>query len=674
MTSYKLYNTLLLSLSLTLTGCGSDNDDAEIPTETTAETVTETDNGTTPPEATPETTTPEGTLSLANPIADMTLIADTALNFSIPENTCVHTTGESINYSMSLANNAGFTLTNFTQLTGKPTELGVVTVTVTCSTTAATFTDEFTITVVDFEAAPAVEIDAPSFARANETFTLKAVAEDVNLSGSIVSYSWEVTTDETIVLIGNDTSTVSFTTPDTSVQTTATLEVTVTDNDGDTTTQAVTIDLISINAPEISLSFPFSLGTYNEDEIDMFGYAGFNDPHNPVTVTTVSLTVDDTPYTATVTDTTWRVKDVIITDTSKITILATASDGFINYEEVTLTNELYETTINNNIADIAVNESTDEVYVQVSGANPGDNQLTRFNLTSAVNSLFTVNQPDNYAYSDSAATSIALDSESDTLFVSYSNAISKIDLSTGNETILSDADIGTNHSTETPNLAIDLSYDSTSSYLYYANLSTVILDQKINYVITEDAQYPDQNGGLVTEVVGDRHWYLTVRKPTSIITYGDQIYFTYGYSNSDSGTIGAYTNGSTGLTKTLHTVESPANGGNGGAISDLTINGGGDELYFIDGSGDLVKLTLELSRNPPDYEEESAVTAVTTVVENLFSVESIADDTSPLIGLHYDTTRNVIIAAGRDADGTNKLLVIDPVSGDYAKVATGTVD
>ena len=55
-------------------------------------------------------------------------------------------------------------------------------------------------------------------------------------------------------------------------------------------------------------------------------------------------------------------------------------------------------------------------------------------------------------------------------------------------------------------------------------------------------------------------------------------------------------------------------------------------------------------------------------------MESITLTSTPLIGLHYDSTRNVVIAAGRDADGTNKLLVIDPVSGDYAKVATGTVD
>ena len=115
----------------------------------------------------------------------------------------------------------------------------------------------------------------------------------------------------------------------------------------------------------------------------------------------------------------------------------------------------------------------------------------------------------------------------------------------------------------------------------------------------------------------------------------------------------------------IYTVQSTANGGNGAPISDFALNGTGDELYFIDGSGDLIKL---------DVSDITVTATATTVVENLFSVESIVDDTSPLIGLHYDTTRNVIIAAGRDADGTNKLLVIDPVSGDYAKVATGTVD
>jgi hypothetical protein len=620
MTSYKLYKPLLLSLSLALTACGSDSDDDD-----TSEVTT------------PETTPGVTELSVANPIADITLIANVALDFSIPAGTCTAAEGVEVSQLITgVTNNVGFGITNFTAMSGLATEIGEVTVTVTCSTETEEVTDEFTITVVDFEADPVVEINTPAVANHDEVLTLTAVAQDQNLSGSIASYSWKVTSEATIVLIDEDSSTVSFTVPDTPTQTTATLEVTVTDNDGNTATDTVEIDLISSNAPDVSLSFPLALGVYNEDEIDMFGYVDFADPHNPATVT-VNVNIDGIDHAATITDSTWRVEDITIVENADIKVIATSSDGFINYEEITLVNNaVFVTSIDNNISDIAVNDETDEIYVHSDGSSSADNSFNLFNLTSTSNNKLDVTQESGFTFSNYRPTSLALDTTSNLLFVSYEIGISQIDLNTGNETVLSETP---NTAGAQPGFVMDLAYNSISDTLYAAEFSNKVLSSI------------DIDTGARTEVATELDQLL------SVTTSGfDNVYLSQGANLNYSAAIGK-NNGTTAPDYLLTTIA----GEKGGPISDMTIDAINDHLYFVDGNGSLIQLDL-------------ADNSTTEIVTSLFYTETLLNAATPLIGLHYHTERNVVIAAGRDADGTNKLLVIDPVSGDYAKVATGTVD
>jgi hypothetical protein len=90
---------------------------------------------------------------------------------------------------------------------------------------------------------PTVSITADTSIAAGEVLQLAASGSDTD--GTIVSYSWSVTTGEGITLSGADSGSVSFTAPDIDVDTVVTLTVSVTDNDGATGTQDISITIIS---------------------------------------------------------------------------------------------------------------------------------------------------------------------------------------------------------------------------------------------------------------------------------------------------------------------------------------------------------------------------------------------------------------------------------------------
>jgi len=640
----KLYNTLFLFLSLSLVACGNNHNvisEEVSPEEVILEEVSPEEvipEEVTLEEVTPEEVIPEEMLSFFTPIADIMLAGDEVLNFSIPTDTCVDSNDAVVSYEVEFTNNVGF-IFNGSQLSGLPIGIGIVNVIITCSTTTESLTDEFTITVEDFEAEPIVDIDAPNLAKAGNNITLTAIAKDVNFTGQVVSYEWQQMSGPSIDLTNRSTAVTNFITPDTTEQSSVVFSVTVTDNDGSTATDSVEIDLISTLAPSISLSFPLTLGVYNEDKIDMFGNveAVASDIINVGgSIINIDLIVDSVSYPAVITDNTWRVENVIFTDVTDIKALVTSSDGFINYQEIILVNdELYPTSINHNISDIAVNESTDDIYVQVNGDSASDTQFIKFNLTSAENSILTINQPDDYNYSTYTPTSIALDAASDTLFVSYSSAISKIDLTTNDETLLSDSNRGFG---TFPQLVLDLSYNSTSNTLY----STDINAQSINIV--------NINSGNRTDIIVNLDSGSAIAANS---TTGD-IYYSQGV-NTTAQTLIKENDITTNSSSTIYNISA---GDEGGPISDIAINEVGEELFFVDGSGSLIKLDL-------------ADNSTTEVIPNLFVVENIINAQTPLIGLDYHAERNVLIVAGKGSDGTNKLLVIDPKSGDYAKVATG---
>jgi hypothetical protein len=93
--------------------------------------------------------------------------------------------------------------------------------------------------------APAVSIAGENTVQEGQVLTLTANASDAD--GSISSVKWSTTSSD-ISLTGDDTTSVSFTAPDTDSDVSLTLDVLVTDNDGATATQSVTITITPIES------------------------------------------------------------------------------------------------------------------------------------------------------------------------------------------------------------------------------------------------------------------------------------------------------------------------------------------------------------------------------------------------------------------------------------------
>ncbi|MEO2267934.1 Ig-like domain-containing protein [Pseudoalteromonas sp. YIC-656] len=99
---------------------------------------------------------------------------------------------------------------------------------------------------------PTVLVEGPS--EVNEGTSASIIAKANDTDGQIVSYSWKLLGGETITTEGASTNTLTFIAPDITEDREITFEVTVTDNDGATTTEAHTVTIKFINQAPISIA------------------------------------------------------------------------------------------------------------------------------------------------------------------------------------------------------------------------------------------------------------------------------------------------------------------------------------------------------------------------------------------------------------------------------------
>lgn len=620
MTQNKLYSSILLpfSLALTLAGCGAEGGGSD-------------------------------ELTLANPIADITLTGDTKLDFTIPENTCTSTSIHTIKYqidNVTDSSDVDFSLNNLsTTLTGYADNVGDVTVSISCSVLGGeTLTDEFTITVVDFEADPVVTIstDSVNEVRGGTEVTLTAEAEVPNLTGEIDpnSYVWEQISGTAVILsaVDADGTIMTFEVPEIiSVPEELVFEVTVADasDSSVTTTSSITINAIPKYAPKVAISFPLSLGEYSSNEVDFFGTVEAATGGN---LNSVTVYVDDIDHLADVSNGVWRVANLSLPSSAEIKVAATDVNGHKNYAELSFNKDtFYATGIDNDISDIAVDEINGYVYAQVDGVGSSQTEFIKFDLSSAESSELDIDQTASFLNDE--PTSITIDSESQTLFVGYATGASKINLSTNKETRLYDVPnyMGTDGKYYS-GFITDLFYDDRSEELYSAEWGNAIL-------VAVD---PDSGNRRETGITGSLG---------AIAVNSNGNLYLSGFNGEPSEPV--IFESVSGLTA----IYSDTNSGNTEMrIYDIAVNEDNNLLYFVNSLGHLIELNLLDSSNN-----------TTISLSDLFSTKTLINTSTPLVGLHYDNTRKLLIAAGRDSNGTdNKLLVIDPETWNYATIAEGS--
>jgi hypothetical protein len=102
----------------------------------------------------------------------------------------------------------------------------------------------FSVQSVSSNQVPVVTAGLNRLAGVNSTVEITATANDIDIDGAITDYAWTQTAGTTVTLNNANTDTVSFTAP--ASATTLTLRITVTDNGGETASDDININVISL--------------------------------------------------------------------------------------------------------------------------------------------------------------------------------------------------------------------------------------------------------------------------------------------------------------------------------------------------------------------------------------------------------------------------------------------
>jgi len=135
----------------------------------------------------------------------------------------------------------------------------------------ATSTDTIDIMVEPVNVAPIVH--AGSDQTVNEVTTVALTGSGTDSDGTIIQYSWQQTNGSTVILTNADTALASFEAPSTLEQLTLTFQLTVTDNEGATTTDSA---VITVNHADYSVKvvFPKVSSLTDNDSIIIRGTQG----------------------------------------------------------------------------------------------------------------------------------------------------------------------------------------------------------------------------------------------------------------------------------------------------------------------------------------------------------------------------------------------------------------
>jgi hypothetical protein len=137
---------------------------------------------------------------------------------------------------------------------------------------------------------PTVNVSGESTIQEGQTLTLTANATDAD--GSISSVKWSTTSTD-ISLTGDDTTTVSFTAPAVDADVSVTLDVLVTDNDGATTTQSITVT-IAHNVSNLIISGLVTDDIISNADVEItIGEQIFSARADENGVYTITITVDE---------------------------------------------------------------------------------------------------------------------------------------------------------------------------------------------------------------------------------------------------------------------------------------------------------------------------------------------------------------------------------------------
>lgn len=183
--------------------------------------------------------------------------------------------------------------------------------------------DSVTFTINRVNNAPTANAGADMIGEATTTVTLNATAADID--GTIAGYSWAQSAGQSVLLTSTSSAATSFTAPTVLTDTDLEFTLSVTDNNGATTTDKVIVRVTPKDAPKVEMRFPPVGGIFKGSKISAFGTAT---PIN-ATLSSVTVTIGTTPVNATLdANGNWRVDDLVVpTGATEIKLQVVATDS-----------------------------------------------------------------------------------------------------------------------------------------------------------------------------------------------------------------------------------------------------------------------------------------------------------------------------------------------------------
>ena len=573
---------------------------------------------------------------VSNPIADESAKVGENYNFEIPADTCTDADGDTISYSITrLGNGSGLSLVNFDTITGAPTRPGVASVTVTCTADSASASDEFFITITEDNIAPTVNAGVDQTVTAGDTVTLTAIATDSNTDGSIVSYSWQQeAADISVATITNsDQSVASFIAPDVDNTQTLTFTVQVTDNVGATSSDTLVIAVLSKNTPEVTVDFPLAFGETNGTEIDVFGAVNTK---NGATLANVTINANGSSYEALIDDdgSSWRAANVGLTDVDSLTITATDSKGLIGTQEWSVsTDSATDISLANDIVDMALDIDNNRMFVQATGILVAHIKTYAINLTDGTQTELVVTDSDA-TFSSAQLFSFAFDKTNNQLLTGVNgteaSAVLATNLTTFERSVVSSDSIGTG---PVLGLPTDIIFDDQGL--------TYLIDNTNHQVLSLDLAT-----GNRTVVADGSASPQTISSPLSAIfnpTNDSLIVATNSFFGSPLQVVD--TNSVNSVTEISGTSTS--------TVNDIAIDNAEQVIYFIDEDDNLTRYDLTSGSS-------------TILINNIIDNTGIVSAGVGSIGMEFNEENNLLYITGKSKNtGTNVILVVDTVSGDY---------
>lgn len=349
----------------------------------------------------------------------------------------------------------------------------------------ATTTDQIAITVTRVNDAPAVNAGNDLSVEGLTEVVLNGSGADID--GDVISYLWEQTAGQQVVISNANQASAGFSAPSTNVDLQLTFALTVTDNEGATTSDSVTFTITPENAPLISITFPPERGGYDGETIAAFGIV---EARGGSTISSVNVSAGAGSVAANVApDGSWRAENIAIPEgVETFTLMATATDSAALQNEAEA--QLATSTVSigsganwEDLAALSLDVDNGRAWIMTVGSLARDVQFIPVDLQTGIRGVSVTDiTNEEQGPTDSANVDMVYNRMDGYLYYSISPAeqtlspkIIRINTQTGMRELVSSAELGTGMNFDHP-VSIDAGPNGT---LYVA-------DYVLNSIISVD--------------------------------------------------------------------------------------------------------------------------------------------------------------------------------------------